>query len=154
MSPHSTLTKFIWSDKVAWTSHDFLTFPMRSGGIGLPDLAIYYKVLYLSRVVTVCTSPQTTMWARVEQHSSLIALSDLPWVLVKHYRSFKAHHTINATIAVIPQIFFQKDLSPYPSLMMLVLFNPHMHPGNNNRQIRCLVNLGSVTLHHHWMYTC
>ncbi|KAM5158282.1 protein transport protein Sec61 subunit gamma [Mantella aurantiaca] len=135
--PHSFLkevngafSKFVWAYRPPRIPLSVLRLPKAAGGLALPDAVGYYTASHLARVIEWCRPNPGKKWIIIEQATSPLALSTIPWSKSDLPKSLIAHPTIGPTWKVCQKAFSTLvHLSPSPSPLMPILDNTRFKPG-------------------------
>lgn len=124
--------KFLWNHKRPRISYDQLSRPKNKGGIGLPDLQLYYRTCLLARIVDWNVHTHLKDWVSIESSFSLLRLESTPWILPKHIPStLKDHPLIGPTLQNFKYACSKLKLSTNPSPLTPIDNNPAFLPGLN-----------------------
>ena len=80
----SALTTFVWGDKHPRLAYEMLRRPKGEGGVGLPDIGIYYRAMALVRIMNWCHDTDSKGWVQVEKTLAGRDLAGAPWIPVAY----------------------------------------------------------------------
>lgn len=70
---------FIWAGKSARISREVLTrLKKEAGGLALPDLSVYLKSVFITRIVDWFHNAGCKQWVKLEEELAAIKLKSLP----------------------------------------------------------------------------
>ncbi|CAH2223649.1 Hypothetical predicted protein, partial [Pelobates cultripes] len=80
------ITRFTWANKTPRVALSTIKKPIEKGGMGFPDIKLYYKAALLSTVAVAHRADNPPQWVAIETHESCRAgMHHLFWV-PKHLR--------------------------------------------------------------------
>lgn len=71
---------FVWNDKRQRLAYDTLRRNKAEGGLGLPDIALYYKAMALVQILNWCHDTHKKLWVQVEKSMVGRDLAGAPWI--------------------------------------------------------------------------
>lgn len=74
------LTKFVWGDKHPRISYEILRRQKEEGGLGLPDVNLYYKAMALVRILNWRHDTANKIWVNLEKTIAGRDLEGAPWI--------------------------------------------------------------------------
>lgn len=72
---------FVWKDKSPRIAYDILRRSKGEGGIGLPDMALYYRAISLVCILNWCHDNASKAWVSLEKTMAGRNLAVAPWIL-------------------------------------------------------------------------
>lgn len=71
---------FVWNDRQLRPAYDILC-RSKLEGVGLPDVALYYKAMALVRILNWCHDSSNKIWVSLEKTMAGRNLVAAPWIL-------------------------------------------------------------------------
>lgn len=111
---HSVCSVFIWHSKHPRIGRNMLLRPKLKDGLGFSDLALYYRVVHITRVVDLCRHKTQKLWVTIEQEAETASLAGLPWAGEQYVSHLAAHPLIGPTLAEMDRFFSVDFLREFP----------------------------------------
>lgn len=71
---------FIWAGKLVRISWNVLYRLKKDGGLNLPDISMYLRAVFVSRIVDWFHNSDCKQWVKLEEEVTAIKLKSLPWI--------------------------------------------------------------------------
>lgn len=75
---------FVWGDKHPRLAHEILWKPKREGGVGLLDIAFYYRAMALVHIMNWCHDSASKIWVPLEKTLAGRNLAGALWIPVSY----------------------------------------------------------------------
>lgn len=129
---HCFINRTIFSDSsfiCLYSKHSSQTLPKLKGGIGLPELSLYYRASQLTRIVDWHNHALNKDWVGIENAFLHFPISHLPWINPTSVpRTCRDHPLIGLTIANFRMACQSLELAPSQEPMTPVTQNPDFPP--------------------------
>lgn len=154
---NKNISKFIWNNKRPRIKISKLMKPKDRGGIGLPNLQLYYWAAQIKNMISWCNERTNSSWFKMEETAcSPLPIKYLPFV--KNYIKLKKiseHFIISNTLRTWKDVKTHMGISSPFSLFSPLSFNPDMPLTLQNTvfsawrelgisQISCLLSEGTI----------
>lgn len=116
----SLMIKFIWRGRRARIAIKTLYQSKDKGGLGLPDIKLYYQATHLARVVDWARHDRIKHWVRIERHGIEGNLLNEIWQKKPLSKSVRAHPTIGPTVSIVRKLIEKENLCKIPSPLLTI----------------------------------
>uniref|UniRef100_A0A8C5WGU9 Reverse transcriptase domain-containing protein n=1 Tax=Leptobrachium leishanense TaxID=445787 RepID=A0A8C5WGU9_9ANUR len=132
----SYCSRFVWNSTRARVGFATLSRSKQSGGLALPNFALYYQASHLVRVVEWTTGGRHALWQDLEWRATPHPSAVLPWIAPHHRSPFLTRHPfVGSTLRVWHSVLRRCSFSSYPSPMLPLSDNPDF-PGGLHPRLR------------------
>lgn len=75
---------FVWAGKTAIISRAVLNRLKKDGGLALPDISVYLRSVFITKIVDWFHNANCKQWMKLEEEITVIKLKSLPWTKREH----------------------------------------------------------------------